>query len=308
MHFNRTLSCCILVLISSLAFSHKALAKIKVITTTTNARALVEVVGGNQVNVTSLTKGGQDPHHIEAKPSFMVKLARTNLLVSIGLGLESGWLPAVIKGSRNPKLKDGQDGSLVLGDFVEPLDRIHGDISREDGDVHPEGNPHFMLSPRVASELSIVVAKKLSEIAPQHSNYFLENAKRFQKSTSKNLKTWKKQVQEQKIDKIITYHKTLRYFLSDLGVTSVAQMEPKPGIPPSSSHLLYLSKVLDSEQIKTILIENYYNKKTAQKITAGRESIKVSSIPVAVDGAPGIENLIELYTHIVDSLIHKGAS
>ena len=159
-----------LVLFALLNLSSLALASIKVVTTTTNAKALVEEIAGDLVSVDSLTKGSQDPHFVEAKPSFMMKVAKCDLLVSIGLDLEIGWLPSILRGARNAKVMQGQPGSLILGEKVKPLDIPHGGVSRDQGDVHPDGNPHFMLDPVRAGELGVELGKRLSELDSTNSS------------------------------------------------------------------------------------------------------------------------------------------
>lgn len=299
MPFKLTHIICCLVAIS---FNQKLFAKLTVFTTTTNVASLIDEVGGAKVDVISLTKGAQDPHYIEAKPSFMLKVSSADLLVSIGLGLEDAWLPAVIGGSRNPSLSKGQRGSLILGEHISVLDIPIGSISREQGDVHPDGNPHFMLDPIRAKKLSKVVAQKLADLAPDHKAYFIERSKIFSSKIDAKLKVWQQQIETASAKKIITYHKTLRYFLERFNIQLAAQIEPKPGIPPSSAHILSLIDLCKKQKIKLILVENFFDDKPAQKISAENPGVKIKKVAVAVGGMSKISSLFDLYEHLILAL------
>ncbi len=293
--------CCLV----AYGFNQTLFAKLTVFTTTTNVASLVEEIGGDKVEVTSLTKGAQDPHYIEAKPSFMLQISRADLLVSVGLGLEDAWLPAVIGGSRNPLLSKGHKGSLVLGDHIAVLDIPTGSISREQGDVHPDGNPHFMLDPVRAQKLSTIVAQKLAELNPENKAYFLKRSLQFKNKIETKLKAWNKIIQESGTQKLISYHKTLRYFLSRFNIQLVDQIEPKPGIPPSSAHIMSLIDLCKKEKIKLILVENFFDDAPARKISAKIPDITVKTVTVAVSGKSDIKNLIDLYQQLIDAVTNN---
>lgn len=293
--------CCLV----AFGFNQTLFAKLTVFTTTTNVASLVEEIGGDKVEVTSLTKGAQDPHYIEAKPSFMLQISRADLLVSVGLGLEDAWLPAVIGGSRNPVLSKGHKGSLVLGDHIAVLDIPTGSISREQGDVHPDGNPHFMLDPVRAQKLSAVVAQKLAELNPENKAYFLKRSLQFKNKIETKLKAWNKIIQESGTKKLISYHKTLRYFLSRFNIQLVDQIEPKPGIPPSSAHIMSLIDLCKKEKIKLILVENFFDDAPARKISAKIPDITIKTVTVAVSGKSDIKNLIDLYQQLIDAVTNN---
>jgi len=283
-------------LIPTLAFS-----KVRVFTTTTNLADLVYRIGGEKVDVESLCKGHQDPHFLEAKPSYTFKLSRADLLVSVGAGLEEGWLPLIIRGSRNPKLRDGRSGSLVAADHVSMLEipKEH-ELTRSKGDVHPEGNPHFMLSPSRAIAVGKALVKKLSEIDSSNSAYYQENFNRFEKNTLSKVQEWKGKLKTGL--KVITYHKTLTYFYDEFGVNNVDVLEPKPGIPPSANHILGLIKRIKDESIKYIVVENYFDTSVAKRIKKEIPSVKILQVPVAVKGADNINNLTDLYSTLIKGL------
>ena len=153
--------------------SASALAKVKVLTTTSDLNALVGEIGGSEVESESICKGSQDPHFIEPKPSFMVKASRADLVVAVGMGLEVGWLPNVLRGSRNPNINPGTKGYLEVGTSVQPLEVPQGKVTRAEGDVHPEGNPHVTLDPIRAGEIAVLIGKRLGELDAANAAKYL---------------------------------------------------------------------------------------------------------------------------------------
>ncbi|MCB9091129.1 MAG: zinc ABC transporter substrate-binding protein [Halobacteriovoraceae bacterium] len=278
-------------------------AKLNVITTTTNLKSLVERIGGDQVEVQSFCKGTQDPHYLEAKPSYMLKAAKADLLVSIGLELEVGWLPLIIRGSRNPKIQEGGSGSFVAGSFIETLEKPTGTISRADGDVHPEGNPHFLLDPQNAVIVAEKIKDKLSDMDHEHSKYFLENFKKFSNEINSKLEQWQKQIGKNR--KVITYHKTLTYFFHRFGIKNIALLEPKPGIPPSAGHIMEVMKNAKKEGVQLALVENYFDPTVANRVAKDVTGLKVRLIPVSVEGEKDVPDIVQLYEKLVSVMEAK---
>ncbi len=272
---------------------------LKVVTTTTDLEALVRSVGQDRVDVFAIAKGTQDVHQIEAKPSFMVKMRHANLVVSHGLELESAWLSALTAGSRNPKILPGSNGSLELGASLDPLEVHKGPISRREGDVHPGGNPHFHLDPKRMGQAALLVAERLSILDPSNKIFFNQQAKLFQNRLLEKTKLWTDRIKKSGIQNIVTYHKTFEYFLNRFSIKSVIQLEPKPGIPPSASHLMEVLKVIKKNNIKLVLIENYYDFSVGEKLQQEIPSLKVLSIAVSVRGLPDINSTEELIEKIV---------
>lgn len=278
-------------------------AKLKILTTTTNLKSIVEAVGGDKVDVESFCKGTQDPHYIEAKPSYTMKAAKADLLVSVGLELEVGWLPLILRGSRNPKLRPGNEGSFVAGEFIETLEKPTSAISRADGDVHSEGNPHFLLDPANAVTIAEKLKDKLNKMDPENSNEYESNFKKFSGDMNAKLAGWKNRIKSGK--KIITYHKTLTYFNHRFGIKNVSLLEPKPGVPPSASHILGVMKNAKKEGVKLALVENYFDPTVAHRVAKDVEGLKVDIVPVSVNGEPKISNLFDLYERLVSSVEEK---
>ncbi|OQW47243.1 MAG: hypothetical protein A4S09_15735 [Proteobacteria bacterium SG_bin7] len=287
---------------SSLFYSLASIAGLKVVTTTTDLAAITREVGKNLITVESIAKGTQDPHFIEAKPSYMSKVGQADMLVSIGLDLEAAWLPSIIQGARNPKVNRGEKGNLEVGPFVAPLDVPTGKITRAEGDVHPEGNPHVTLDPIRAGEIAVVIANRMAEIDSSNKGAFLENAKSFQQRMKDKTIEWQKRIDSTKIKKIITYHKTLTYFLDRFHLGNPGILEPKPGIPPTSNHILKIITIMKEQNINLILVENYFDPTITGKIKQDIKDVRTPTVAVAVDGAAKVSNMEELYEQLVKSV------
>lgn len=280
----------------------KASAEVKVIATSTDIAAIIKEVGGAEVEVESLAKGSQDLHALEPKPSFMSKLSRARLLVANGLALESGWLPSVVRGARNPKLNSGGDGYLELGDKLDPLESVTGKVSRAEGDVHPEGNPHWSLDPIRVGKAAILISERLSKIDPAHATAFNDRAKAFQSRLEMKTKSWSERIKKSGVKSVVTYHKTLNYFLDRFALKGAGYLEPKPGIPPTAQHILDLLKRVKAEGVSLILVEHFYDLKAAERVAAEVPGMKVKSVPAAVDGLPGIATSDDVFEALVKAV------
>jgi zinc/manganese transport system substrate-binding protein len=283
-----------------LGVSFAAHSKIKVITTTTNLADLVRQVGGDFVEVESLCKGSQDPHFLEAKPSYTFKLSKADLLVSIGAGLEEGWLPLVIRGSRNPDIREGQSGHLVASDVVSLLEQVKGEVSRSQGDVHPEGNPHFMLGPSKVIEVAKAITSKLTSLDEENKENYNKGFKAFEERMTLSLDRWKKKFSNS--IKVISYHKTLTYFYDEFGVDNIDVLEPKPGIPPTASHIIGIISKVKSEEVKKIIVENYFDETVAKRVSKEVPRVQVEVVPVAVYGKKEVDDLFTLYEYLVNKI------
>ncbi len=285
----------LLLILIFINFPLGAFATLQVATTTTDLAAIVRVVGQNQVEVFSIAKGTQDPHQIEAKPSFMVKLRSTDLVIAQGLGLESAWIDLLIQGSRNSKLL-GKNAVLELAGELDPIEESHGKISRAEGDVHPGGNPHIQLDPLRLGLATLLIAKRMGEINPDQRDFYKKNAENFQKHLVEKSKEWHERLKKSGVTEIVTYHKTFSYFCDRFQIQCKVQLEPKPGIPPTASHLLSVIDQMKKRNIRLVLIENLYDDRVKAKLEETVSGAKVFRVPVAVEGEPDIttnEQLIE---------------
>lgn len=283
-------------------FSCLAQAKINVVATTADIAALVKVVAGDAINLSQIARGSQDPHYIEAKPSFMVKMRDADLLITNGLSLEVGWLPTLLKGARNPKIAISSKGYLELGTLTSALEKPEGQISRAMGDVHPDGNPHFMLDPVRQAELALKIADRLSEIDPDHKTIYLTNAKSFEASITKKVIAWTQRVQQTGIKKILTYHRSLNYFLNRFAIEAPIYLEAKPGLPPSAQHIIAVIDIVKKQNIKLILVDSFFDTKIADRVRKESPNTKVISVGTSVESLPGLNTLEDVTEQLVAAL------
>lgn len=276
-----------------------AWAKLSVLTTTTDLGYLVREVGGDLVQVDSICKGTQDPHFIEAKPSYMVKASHADLIVAVGLELEVGYIPPILSGARNPKVNKNSTGYLEVGPSIHPIEIPTGSVTRAEGDVHPDGNPHFTLDPIRDGEAAQVIARRLSELDPPNAARYQANATAFQKRMEEKTKGWAARIEHTGTKKIVTYHKTLNYFFDRFHITNPIELEPKPGIPPTSGHTIEVIQTIRDQHVPLILVENYFDPSITRKIIQEVPTLKVATVAVAVDGAPGISSLDDLIENLV---------
>ncbi len=289
----------------SLAFSTECFAKLQVLTTTTDLRAIASEVGGEFVVAESIAKGTQDPHYIEAKPSFMVKGSRADLVIAVGLDLEVGWLPSIQNGARNPKIQRGRPGYLEVGPQVKPLEVPTGEITRAQGDVHPFGNPHVTLDPVRAGEIALLIAKRLGEIDSANAAIYRQKAEAIQARLSEKTKAWKARVKKAGVTQVVTFHRTLSYFLDRMEIGLAAILEPKPGIPPTSSHVIEVIKLIRERKISLVLVENYFDPTVTKKIREDAPGIRTATVAVAVEGGPGLDTLDAVYENLVRQIEGK---
>jgi len=244
--------------------------KLNVVTSTTDLAALAQEVGGDRINVESIAKGYQDPHFVEAKPSFLLKLRQADLLISVGLELEIGWLPPLITQSGNPRVQVGASGYLDASQFAEILEKPTGQITRAMGDVHPLGNPHYWLDPDNGRRVAKGIAAKLGELDPQDSSYFQQRFADFDKRLTAAEKNWDDQMKPFRGRKVVAYHTSWTNFARHFGLNVVGYIEPRPGIPPTPQHTIEIMQLMKRDNVKIELIEPYFDLKTPQSI--GRET------------------------------------
>ncbi len=282
--------------------SQSAQARLTVGATTADVAAIVRAVGGDQVEVFSVAKGTQDPHQIEAKPSFMVKFRSADLIVAQGLELETAWVVPLIRGSRNSKISAGTKGYLELGSLVDPIEVAKGGISRSAGDVHPEGNPHFQLDPIRVGRSAVIVAERLAELESANRELFLNNATRLQKQLEEKTKQWKTRIEKTGIKEFVSYHKTLAYFADRFELKNTLQLEPKPGIPPTAGHIIDIINEMKRRNVKLVLIENYFDDTVKSKLQSEMPDVRVVKVPVAVGGEDSVKTSEDLIEFLVKAL------
>jgi ABC-type Zn uptake system ZnuABC Zn-binding protein ZnuA len=292
--------------LSALALSLTSLAAtaapLKVVTTTQDLASITQEVGGDRVTVASLGRGYQDPHFIEAKPSFLLLLKNADLLEVVGLELEIGYLPPLLDQSRNNKIRPGQRGYLDLSQGVDIQDRPSGNVNRSMGDVHPLGNPHYWLDPANAVRISIQIQRKLAELQPADAAYFAQRQNDFVVRLNDANKRWVAAMAPYRGAKIVSYHNSWPNFTRHFGLNVVDHVEPKPGIPPSPSHTLEVIQLIKREHVKAIIMEPYFDRKTPQSI-GEHTGAKVVVLYPSVGGRPELSDYIKLVDYDVAQLV-----
>jgi zinc/manganese transport system substrate-binding protein len=276
--------------------------KLTVVTATTDMAALAQAVGGEKISVESIAKGYQDPHFVEAKPSFLLKLRQADLLISVGLQLEIGWLPPLITQSGNPRIQAGANGYLDASQFAEILEIPTGTVTRAMGDVHPLGNPHYWLDPENGRRLAKGIAGKLAELDTEDAVYFQQRFQDFDKQLSTAEKKWDEEMKPYRGHKIVTYHNSFPNFAKHFGLNVIGYVEPRPGIPPTPSHTIELIGLMKRENCKIILVEPYFDLKTPNSIAAQTGGKVVQYLP-SVGGEKDVTDYFKLFDYDIDLLI-----
>ncbi len=308
--------------------------RLKIVTTTSDLAAITRAVAGDKADVCSICTGKEDPHMLQAKPSFIMKARNADLWIRIGLELEIGWEPPILDGSRNPRVRPGSRGHLDASESVLILDMPQTTVTRAMGDVHPMGNPHYWLDPLNGRRIAGAIAERLVEIAPADASTFRHNAAAFQKALDERMfgtelvdavgsdALWAKtqdgtigtflkdEVNKGKAggwavamlplrgQKIVTYHRSWLYFANRFGLTVAAELEPKPGVPPTAAHLTEVVDMMKANAIHIVLQEPFYSAKAADKV-AGKTGARVVVVANSVGGAPEATDYLALMDLIV---------
>lgn len=289
-----------LLLVAALAaVAAPASAGPRVVTTTEGLAALAREVAGDRATVESLSRGSQDPHHVDANPLLAVKLRSADLLVDVGLDLEAGWLPPLVNQSRNGRIRPGGPGRLTAATAVTLLETPSGALDRSRGDIHPGGNPHFLADPRRAVRVARAIAERLSKLdatGAAGADGYRARAEGFAVRMEAALLRWQATLAPVKGRALFTHHRTLVYFLDWTGLRSAGELEPRPGVPPSPAHLAGLVQVAKREGVRAVLVEGYYDPRSAELVERLSGARKVV-LPGDVGGDPaakGYEPWIDL--------------
>jgi len=280
----------------------RAEAKVHVVTTIDTFADLARKVGGDRVDVKSLSHGYMDPHFVEPKPSLVIDLNRADLLVHVGLELEIGWLPPLVLGSRNEKITLGQPGNLDASSQIPVLDVPTTKIDRSLGDIHPQGNPHYWIPPENALIVAKEIAQRLEQIDGSGAATYRANLKKFEDEVGKRRAEWEKRAAPVRGMKIVTYHKSWSYVSKWLGLQEVGYVEPKPGIPAPPSHIAALIAFMRREGVKVILMESFYPRNTVD-LVGQKAGAKTLVMPSDVNATPEIKDYFALVDAVVNKLV-----
>ena len=273
-----------------------AAATVNVVATTEDLASLTREVGGDRVRVESIARGYQDPHFVEPKPSFILRLQKADLLVVVGRDLEIGWLPPLLLQSRNARIQPGVPGYLDASLTAKILDIPTGQITRAMGDVHPLGNPHYWLDPGNGRRIAQAITQKLTEIAPTEAAYFQQKYVDFDRGLSEAEKRWDALIAPYKGLKIVTYHRSWSSFAERFGFNVIGYVEPRPGIPPSATHIRNVIEAIRAQNVKLLLVEPYFDLKTPKAI-ARETGARVLVIPPSVGGVKEATDYLKLFDH-----------
>ncbi|MFN8665575.1 MAG: metal ABC transporter substrate-binding protein [Gemmatimonadaceae bacterium] len=287
--------------LASLGAALPARAQLHVVTSTTDLYDIARAVGGDRVVATHVGEGYQDPHFIEAKPSFVLQLQKADVWAFVGLDLEVGWMSLLLDGARNAKIRMGGSGYLDVSRVIPVLDQARGNVDRSQGDVHPMGNPHYWLDPENGRKIAALFRQKFSELDPKDAAVFASNEKAFDDRLTAAETAWAADLATLKGKPIVAWHTSWRYFAEYTGVNIVGFMEPKPGVPPSPSHLAGLIQTMKQAGAKVIVMEPYYDRKTADFVAA-RVGAKVLVLPPSVGGAKGLDDYVAVMRNDVQQL------
>ncbi|MEZ5317903.1 MAG: metal ABC transporter substrate-binding protein [Vicinamibacterales bacterium] len=280
-----------------------ARAELRVVTTTEDLAALTREVGGDKVHVVAIAKGYQDPHFVDPKPSFILEVSRADLLIVVGRELEIGWLPPLISSSRNSKVQVGANGYLDASLNVKILEIPTGQITRAMGDVHPQGNPHYWLDPNNGRLIAQAIRDKLTELQPADKAYFDQHYADFDQRLAAAEKRWEAALAPYKGAKLVTYHRSWPNFMERFGLDVMGYVEPKPGIPPSPAHTIDLIGAMKAQNVKLIVVEPYFDKRTPQSIANQVGGGQVLELSPSVGGQPNTETYIKLFDYNVQVLV-----
>src|SRR5437763_11839985 len=282
-------------------FMGSADSKIRIMTATTDLASLAQEIGGDKVDVESVARGYQDPHFVDPKPSFLLKLSKAELLIVVGLELEIGWLPPLITQSSNPRIQVGAPGYLDASRFAKILEIPTGQVTRAEGDVHPLGNPHYWLDPDNGLRIAKGIQNKLSEMRPNDAAYFAQRYDSFEQRLKQADEKWLAEMQPYTGRKIVTYHRSWPNFAEHFGLDVVGYVEPRPGIPPTPSHTVDLVNLMKRENVKVELIEPYFDLSTPNKIASNTGGKVVVMMP-SVGGKPEITDYFKLFDYDIGIL------
>ena len=280
----------------------RAAAPINIVTTTSDLASIVSEIGGDKVTVESLARGYQDPHFVEAKPSFVLKLNKADLLVVVGRDLEIGWLPPLITQSRNARIQPGADGYFDASLTAKILDLPAGQITRAMGDVHPLGNPHYWLDPENGRRIAKALQAKLAQKDAANAAYYAQRAADFDRRLTEAQQRWKAMMAPYKGVKVVTYHRSWPNFADAFGIDVIGYVEPKPGIPPTPQHTLDVIQAMKAQQVKLIIVEPYFDSKTPNSI-ASQTGGQVLVLPPSVGGVKGADDYLKLFETDVNMLV-----
>jgi zinc/manganese transport system substrate-binding protein len=272
---------------------------IHVVATTQDLKSIAEMVGGNKVEVFGIATGYQNPHFVDPKPSYIIKLSNADLFITVGLDLETGWSPSLLESSRNPKIQKGNAGYVDASTGVQ-LMQVPSAINRAEGDIHIYGNPHYWLDPVNGKQIARNICDGLERVSPENKNLFESNLKTFNETIDTKMKVWQTQMAKYNGTKIIAYHNEWCYFENRFGLRIIDFLEPKPGIPPTPSQLVKIIGEVKSNSIKVIISSPYFTTSSSD-VVSKQTGAKALTLATSAGAFYSVKN----YFDVFDFNIHQ---
>jgi len=279
-----------------------AFAKVEVAVTYKYIEDITQKIAGELVHIKTLSKPKEDPHFVMARPSLIAKLRNADLLILNGGHLELGWLPPLIRRANNSKVFEGSEGFLDLSHSINMIEAHHS-VSRADGDVHPDGNPHFILDPYNVPIIAKAIFEKLSSLDTSHQKVYKKNYEEFKKNWDKKLIAWDKKMRPLEGRKVIQYHKSFDYFLKRYKMELLDTIEPIPGISPTSKHIIALIDKIKSEKSPLLIMHDVYHNRKPAKLISAKTNLKIIDVPHDVDAVEEANSIENFYNTIINGLV-----
>src|SRR5438309_1392339 len=290
----------LLILCTILACAVSANAKLNVVATLPDFGSLAREIGGDKIDILTLAKPTEDPHFVDARPSFVVSLRSADVLIDGGAELEIGWLPPLLQNARNPKIEIGKPGRVQASQGIR-LMNVPTNVTRAAGDVHALGNPHFMTDPIIAKAVAQHIAQSFAAVDPPNAGFYDGNYKKFEATVNAKLQEWGAAMLPFKGQSVVAYHDSWPYFAHRFGLNIDTFLEPKPGIPPSPSHLAEVIEKMKAQKIKAIIVEPFHDRKIAEK-AASSTGAKVVEFAQYPGGLPNTDSYVKLMDVLVARL------
>ncbi len=281
--------------------SSSVFADLKIVTTTTDFADLAKQIGGEKVSVHSVMKGPENPHHVLAKPTEMLKLHDADLFVHSGLDAEP-WRENLLRGGRNPRVNIGQPGNVDMSAGIVLKDVPSGKVDRAAGDMHAFGNPHYTLNPQIAQQMTATLARAMAENDPQNAELYRTNAKALVNVFADIAREMRTKFAPYSGLKVVTFHKSWDYFADAIDITIVGTIEPQVSITPSPSQVQKIVQLMKSQDVRVVICETYDDSKLAQFV-ADQAGAKMVVLPDHVLGVPEADTYQKLFRYDLDKLI-----
>ena len=276
--------------------------RLRVVATIPDLADIARQVGGDRVEVESIAVGVQDPHYVDPKPSYVVKLNRADAFIQVGLDLEIGWAPPLLNQSRNSRIQRGGEGHIDASETVEILERPTRPVSRAEGDIHIYGNPHYWLDPVNGKRIAAQIAATFAKLRPEWAVEFEAGRVKFAERIDSALEGWHSRLRPYEGRAVVAYHNSWPYFTRRFGIQVAGFIEPKPGIPPSPRDLVRVIELIRSERIRAIVHTVYYDDKPS-RFVAEKTGARLITLATSVGGAAEVEDYFDLFDYNVGLLV-----